>query len=310
MWETPESDVTPSRPRTRGAEPRRGFHAPRRMPRRGSDCRKSLHTRIGAGRGAGSWQGNIFEQITNSSGTVLYVHHDQQGSTRLLTSSTGTKEASFTYDAYGNQTGHTGTTTTPLGYDGQYTNADTGLIYLRAREYDPATSQFMSIDPADEATRAPYSYGLDNPVSQGDPTGLTPWSPQVQRATARCAAWRKKTGSPYWRNQGDYHACQDLLHLPSQVFGTNNRNLVGSVLHRFAAAAQDLVALGWEGAKAGFLEGCALGASSAAELDTEGQAGVCLVSGSAGAVLVGVPTGAAGAVFGALSEEKIAITGP
>ena len=34
-----------------------------------------------------------------------------------------------------------------MGYDSQYTNADTGLIYLRAREYDPATGQFMSVDP-------------------------------------------------------------------------------------------------------------------------------------------------------------------
>ena len=112
------------------------------------------------------------EQINNSTGTVLYLHHDQQGSTRLLTRSTGTKEASFTYDAYGNQTGHTGTATTPLGYDGQYTNADTGLIYLRAREYDPATAQFLTDDPDVAATLTPYSYAVDNPVNGGDPTGL------------------------------------------------------------------------------------------------------------------------------------------
>jgi hypothetical protein len=29
------------------------------------------------------------EQINNTTGTVLYLHHDQQGSTRLLTGSTG-----------------------------------------------------------------------------------------------------------------------------------------------------------------------------------------------------------------------------
>jgi hypothetical protein len=57
------------------------------------------------------------EQITNSTGTVLYLHHDQQGSTRLLTDSTGKTEATFTYDAYGNKTGSTGTSTTPMGYD-------------------------------------------------------------------------------------------------------------------------------------------------------------------------------------------------
>src|ERR1700680_5043599 len=112
------------------------------------------------------------EQINNTTGTVLYLHHDQAGSTRLLTSSTGTKEASFTYDAYGNTTGTAGTAKTSLGYDGQYTNSDTGLIYLRARTYDPATAQFLSRDPAEPITRAPYNYAGDNPLNASDPTGL------------------------------------------------------------------------------------------------------------------------------------------
>ena len=111
------------------------------------------------------------EQI-NGAGTPLYLHHDQQGSTRLLTSSTGTKEATVTYDAYGNTTGTTGTATTPLGYDGQYTSSDTGLIYLRARTYDPKTTQFLSVDPLEQLTRAPYSYVQDNPANEIDPTGL------------------------------------------------------------------------------------------------------------------------------------------
>ena len=97
------------------------------------------------------------EQIT-SGGTALYLHHDQQGSTRLLTGSTGKPEATFTYDAYGNLTGKTGTATSPLGYDGQYTNSDSGLIYLRAREYDPATGQFMSVDPKVTTKIEPYGY--------------------------------------------------------------------------------------------------------------------------------------------------------
>jgi RHS repeat-associated protein len=111
------------------------------------------------------------EQIS-SGGTVTYLHHDQQGSTRLLTGSTGTVTGSTTFDAYGSKTGSTGTTTTPLGYDAQYTSSDTGLIYLRARVYDPATAQFLSSDPLGPITREPYGYGGDNPVSYGDPTGL------------------------------------------------------------------------------------------------------------------------------------------
>jgi RHS repeat-associated protein len=111
------------------------------------------------------------EQVS-SGGTVTYMHHDQRGSTRLLTGSPGTVTGCTTFDAYGNKTGSTGTATTPLGYDGQYTSTDTGLIYLRARVYNPATAQFLSHDPLVSLTREPYAYGDDNPVNLGDPTGL------------------------------------------------------------------------------------------------------------------------------------------
>jgi RHS repeat-associated protein len=123
---------------------------------------------IGARGGGGE---KIVEQINNTTSTVTYLHHDQAGSTRLLTGSTGKTEATFTYGPYGELTGSTGTATTPLGYDGQYTSSDTGLIYLRAREYDPKTAQFLSVDPLVWLTRAPYTYAGDNPLNFGDPTG-------------------------------------------------------------------------------------------------------------------------------------------
>lgn len=111
------------------------------------------------------------EQVS-SGGTVTYLHHDQQGSTRLLTGSTGTVEGTYTFDAYGNKTGHTGTATTPLGYDAQYTSTDTGLIYLRARVYDPATAQFLTTDPLAGITRTTYNYAGQNPLTFNDPSGL------------------------------------------------------------------------------------------------------------------------------------------
>jgi RHS repeat-associated protein len=115
---------------------------------------------------------NIPIEEIQSKGLVLYLHHDQQGSTRMLTSTTGTTEATITYDAYGNQTGATGTATSPLGYDGQYTEPETGLLYLRARTYDPTTAQLTRVDPLVGFTRAPYNYVEDNPLTEGDPSGL------------------------------------------------------------------------------------------------------------------------------------------
>ena len=59
------------------------------------------------------------EQIS-SGDTVEYLHHAQQGSTRLLTGSTGTVTGKCTYSAYGTPACE-GSATTPLGYDAQYT---------------------------------------------------------------------------------------------------------------------------------------------------------------------------------------------
>lgn len=115
------------------------------------------------------------EQI-NSEGKAVYLHQDQQGSTRMLTGTTGNVEATMTYDAYGNTTGTTGSAKTPMGYDGQYTSSDTGLIYLRARTYEPKTAQFLSADPIAQITRAPYNYTNDNPVNFTDPSGLCGFS--------------------------------------------------------------------------------------------------------------------------------------
>jgi RHS repeat-associated protein len=123
------------------------------------------------------------EQISNG-GTIFYIHHDQQGSTRMLTGSAGTSEATFTYSPYGELTGSTGTAKAPLGYDGQYTSSDTGLIYLRARTYDPKTAQFLNVDPLARITRALYTYAQDDPVNRADLTGLcTGFGPALSGCT-------------------------------------------------------------------------------------------------------------------------------
>lgn len=110
------------------------------------------------------------EQAT-ATGT-LYYHHDQLGSTRVLTNGTGSVVATYSYDPYGKLTGSTGTATNPFRYAGQYTDAETGYQYLRARYYDPVTAQFLTRDPLVAATRDVYGYADRNPLNVADPTGL------------------------------------------------------------------------------------------------------------------------------------------
>lgn len=119
--------------------------------------------------------GNLPVESIDSSGTPTYLLHDQLGSTRLLTDSTGTVTGTYTYDPYGNITSHTGTATTTLLYAGQYQDGPTGFYYLRNRYYDPTTGQFLTVDPAVILTQAPYSYANDNPVNITDLAGLCSW---------------------------------------------------------------------------------------------------------------------------------------
>jgi RHS repeat-associated protein len=72
----------------------------------------------------------------------------------------------------------------------QYTSTDTGLIYLRARVYDPATAQFLSVDPLKAITGEPYNYVGDNPLNFGDAPGLMliPLAGGVGGADAACGA--------------------------------------------------------------------------------------------------------------------------
>jgi RHS repeat-associated protein len=117
--------------------------------------------------------GTPIEQIS-SGGTPTYLLADQLGSTRALTNSSGSVTATFSYDPWGNLTGSTGSATTPFMYAGTYLDSSTGLYYMQARYYDPATGEFLSVDPAVAQTDAPFNYAGDDPVNGVDPSGLSP----------------------------------------------------------------------------------------------------------------------------------------
>jgi RHS repeat-associated protein len=111
----------------------------------------------------------------DGSGEVEYLHGDLLGSVRAITDDTGTVTGRSDFDAFGVRTAHTGTGDSLFGFTGNWTDPDTHLVHLRARDYDPGTGQFLSVDPAVDSTRQPYAYTGNNPLLRTDPSGLDWW---------------------------------------------------------------------------------------------------------------------------------------
>jgi RHS repeat-associated protein len=67
------------------------------------------------------------------------------------------------------------------GFLGKPADINTGLTVLGARQYDPTTGRFLSVDPVLNASNPSlmggYAYAADNPVTQSDPSGLMPCIP-------------------------------------------------------------------------------------------------------------------------------------
>ena len=116
-------------------------------------------------------------------GTRRFYHHDQLGSTRMLTDATGLVTSRRDYDAYGN--GAATAERMPFGFAGQYTDSQTGLMYMRARWYDPKTGQFITADPIGHASGETnlYRYAGNDPINSLDPSGLFDVTPEfIDRA--------------------------------------------------------------------------------------------------------------------------------
>ncbi|WP_375803515.1 RHS repeat domain-containing protein [Streptomyces sp. A012304] len=63
------------------------------------------------------------------------------------------------------------------GFLGKPTDTTTGLTHLGARQYDPATGRFLSVDPLLEPEKPQtlngYAYSSNSPVTHSDPTGMS-----------------------------------------------------------------------------------------------------------------------------------------
>jgi RHS repeat-associated protein len=105
-------------------------------------------------------------------------HFDGLGSTMSLTDEDGDVTDTYTYDAWGNVTNHTGSTNDnpyqyvgKLGYYTHYQEPTYVPLQLGVRYYDPTIGRFTQIDPMKDGINW-YPYTSCNPVVNVDPSGL------------------------------------------------------------------------------------------------------------------------------------------
>jgi RHS repeat-associated protein len=133
----------------------------------------------------------------NRAGVNSYYHYDGLGSTRQLTDSLGAVTVSYTYDSFGNVIASSGSITNTYGFTGEQQFGEAGgLVFLRARYYNPSIGRFISRDPILSPVQVrdnffwplpyltgskihSYVYCSNNPVMFKDPFG-----------ESECADWK------------------------------------------------------------------------------------------------------------------------
>jgi RHS repeat-associated protein len=109
-------------------------------------------------------------KVTSGS-TSRYFLTDHLGSTMGMADSSGNIAESAIYDSFGRTI--SSTLTTRYQYTGREYDEYTGLMFYRARFYDPQIGRFISEDPIEfEGGRNWYVYAENSPLNYTDPLGL------------------------------------------------------------------------------------------------------------------------------------------
>jgi RHS repeat-associated protein len=111
---------------------------------------------------------------TDAAGTAFF-NFDAAGNTAELTGTGGSILGQYAYDPFGTVIASNSSDPNAYQFGGKYglpTDA-TGLVFMRARYYDPTAGRFISADPLRLATGDPnlYRYASNSPAEFADPTG-------------------------------------------------------------------------------------------------------------------------------------------
>ncbi len=110
----------------------------------------------------------------NPDASIDYYLSDHLGSTQQVLDASRNPVFSAEYEPFGKAYNVTGSEA--FQYTGEKNDDPTGLVYLRARQYDPEIGRFVSADPLLGQLHWPqtlnrYAYVANNPLRYTDPTG-------------------------------------------------------------------------------------------------------------------------------------------
>jgi RHS repeat-associated protein len=116
--------------------------------------------------GVGQWDGKDW----------TYELPDGLGSVRQLADAQGYLVQRYDYAPFGEVLASEGNRINSLRYTGEQWDSDVGLLYLRARWYDPSVGRFTTRDlfpgfPTLPQTQHSYVYVNNNPLRNTDPSG-------------------------------------------------------------------------------------------------------------------------------------------
>jgi RHS repeat-associated protein len=116
--------------------------------------------------------------VVKADATTLTFARDGSKNLRAELTSTGAVTAAFRYRAYGQIAQATGVSPGYLGLAGQMVDPS-GLVYMRARWYDPSVGRLLTRDPQQGSLASPgslnsYGYAFASPLMLSDPSGYCP----------------------------------------------------------------------------------------------------------------------------------------
>jgi RHS repeat-associated protein len=131
--------------------------------------------------------GEIVSETRN--GVVSDYIPDPLGSTAKLVNTSMQVTDTYAYWPYGEVRTHTGSSVTPFTFVGTlgYYSDQWGGVYVRAREFVPSKTQWMSRDPLWPSELA-FVYGANDPITRSDPLRLCSAGCTVEASdAAKCA---------------------------------------------------------------------------------------------------------------------------